>query len=352
MSGSEQEDAGPEGEGEAESGGEKEAEAGTQGDQMMPDDGVYLQLTEEEDGDSGLEDLGERFELCIQTVEELEQKRDNLIQEITVLLEPKLEDIRGAHEDIEKAYRLQAQVVLERDSLRQEIRAVKRKLFQVTREYVACQYQLENSRHDVAQFQVSKEEMQSMVTQLSEELSSVRDTCAQRKQALLQRLEVPQNQRGSRYLQESRRLSMEFENFMLENRHVLEAEYEPVFVRLLERRAATAKDLQQTREEVNRLKEALRPLQAEVSELHMHNWRLEQRIMLKKRKRDEEVLQLREQVEGMENSIREMKIGVQLQERKNKELEQLRSGLAHELSIYKGCLEIYGQLCTAKDKTE
>ncbi|XP_078536864.1 syncoilin [Lissotriton helveticus] len=345
MSEPEQEDEGPEGE-------ESEGEAaGKQRDQMMCDVGVYCQLMEDNDN-GGLEDLGDRFELCIQTVEELELKRDDLIREITLLLEPKLEDIREAHEDIAKAYRLQAQVVLERDSLSQEIRAVKRKLFQVTRECVACQYQLGNRRHDVAQFQVSKEELQSMVTQLSEELSSVRDTCAQRKQALLQRLEVPQSRRGSRYLQDSRRLSMEFENFMLESRHVLEAEYEPVFVRLLERGAASASALQQTQEEVNRLKEALRPLQAEVSELHTRNWRLEQRIVLKKRRRDEEVLQLREQVDGLESRIREMKIGVQLQQRRNTELEQLRSGLTHELSIYKGCLEIYGQLCTKEAKTE
>ncbi|XP_069478561.1 syncoilin isoform X2 [Ambystoma mexicanum] len=312
---------------------------------MMSDDGAD---PHPEDGaqSPGLEDLGDRFEFCIQAVEELEAEREELIREMSLLTEPKLEEVRGAHEDILKAYRLEAQVMVERNSLRQEIRAVKRKLFQVTRECVACQYQLENQRHDVAQFAISKEELQSKATQLSEELSSLRETCAQRKQALLQCLEAPQSRRGSRYLQESRRLSAEFENFMFESRHFLDAEYEPVFVRLLERGAATVKALQQTQEEVNRQKEVLRPLQAQASGLQMTKRMMEQHIELIKQKRDEEVLQFRTKVDELETNIREMKIEVQLQQRRNHELEELRTSLAHELAIYKSCLELYGQLCT------
>lgn len=42
-----------------------------------------------------------------------------------------------------------------------------------------------------------------------------------------------------------------------------------------------------------------------------------------------------EQVEELEDRLKELKNGVQLQQRKNQELEELRTSLHRELSIYK-----------------
>lgn len=100
------------------------------------------------------------------------------------------------------------------------------------------------------------------------------------------------------------------------------------------------------------MKEALRPLQAEARQLHLQNRNLEDQIALVRQKRDEEVQQYREQLEEMEERQRQLRSGVQVQQQKNKEMEQLRLSLAEELSTYKGCLEIYGQICnpeTAKN---
>ncbi|XP_077193492.1 syncoilin [Paroedura picta] len=295
-----------------------------------------------------IEELGERFQECIEAVEELERERDYLIQELMQLREPALEEIKQAHEDILEAYRWHAKAELEKDSLRDEIRQVKRKLFRVTRECVACQYQLENRRHDVAQYTVYREELESRVSQLSEELSQLRETCEREKEQFSQRLRVPSRQRDSCYLQESRRLSMEFESFVAESRQSLEEQYEPKLMRLLERREASSKALQKTQGEIHRLKETLRPLQGEVSKLRLQNRNLEEQILIIKQKRDEEVLQYREQVEEMEERLRELKNGVKLQQHKNKELEEVKTSLHQELSIYKDCLEIYGQLCKSE----
>ncbi|XP_042296417.1 syncoilin [Sceloporus undulatus] len=297
-----------------------------------------------------IEDIGERFQECIEAVEELERERDRLIEELTLLREPALEEIKKAHQEILEAYRLHAKVELERSSLRDEIRQVKRKLFRVTRECVACQYQLETRRHDVAQSAVYREELESRVQQLSEELSQLRETCEKEKEQFRQRLRAPRRRRDSCYLQESRRLSMEFESFVLESRQDLEEHYEPKMMRLLERREASSKALRQTQGEIHRLKETLRPLQGEVSKLQLQNRNLEEQILLIKQKRDEDVLQYKEQVEEMEERLRELKNEVQLQQRKNRELEELRASLHQELSIYKNCLEIYGQLCKSEAK--
>ncbi|XP_054658011.1 syncoilin isoform X1 [Grus americana] len=299
-----------------------------------------------------LEELGDYFQECIEAVEQLEKERDSLIAELAQLREPALQEIRHAHEEIQAACRLLAKVELERDNLKDEIRQIKQKLFKVTKECVACQYQLESRRHDLSQHAAYRGELETQAGQLSGELSRLKETCEKEKEVLRQRLETPPCRQDNLYLQESRRLSMEFESFVAESRRGLEEHYEPQLLRLLERREAGAKALQEMQGEIQEMKEALRPLQGEVSRLRLQNRSLEEQIILVKQKRDEEVGQYREQVEELEDRLKELKNGVQLQQRKNQELEELRTSLHRELSIYKGCLEIYGHLCKSEEKAD
>nr|XP_009929589.1 PREDICTED: LOW QUALITY PROTEIN: syncoilin [Opisthocomus hoazin] len=264
-----------------------------------------------------LEELGDYFQECIEAVEQLEKERDSLIAELAQLREPALQEIRHAHEEIQAACRLLAKVELERDNLKDEIRQIKQKLFKVTKECVACQYQLESRRHDLSQHTAYRGELETQAGQLSGELSRLKETCEKEKEVLRQQLEMPPCRQDNLYLQESRRLSMEFESFVAERR-----------------------------------RKALRPLQGEVSRLRLQNRSLEEQIVLVKQKRDEEVGQYREQVEELEDRLKELKNGVQLQQRKNQELEELRTSLHRELSIYKGCLEIYGHLCKSEEKAD
>ncbi|XP_026719151.1 syncoilin isoform X1 [Athene cunicularia] len=299
-----------------------------------------------------LEELGDYFQECIEAVEQLEQERDSLIAELAQLREPALQEIRHAHEEIQAACRLLAKVELERDNLKDEIRQIKQKLFKVTKECVACQYQLESRRHDLSQHAAYQGELETQAGQLSGELSRLKETCEKEKEVLRQRLETPLCRQDNLYLQESRRLSMEFESFVAESRRGLEEHYEPQLLRLLERREAGVKALQEMQGEIQGMKEALRPLQGEVSRLRLQNRSLEEQIVLVRQKRDEEVGQYREQVEELEDRLKELKNGVQLQQRKNQELEELRTSLHQELSIYKSCLEIYGHLCKSDEKAE
>ncbi|XP_074073831.1 syncoilin isoform X2 [Macrotis lagotis] len=300
-----------------------------------------------------LELLENRFQQCIEAVAQLEEERDRLIHELVLLREPVLQEVQKVHQDILVAYKLHAQGELECDGLREEIRVVKQKLFKVTKECVACQYQLKCRQQEVAQFAACQDELTARVARLSEELAQLKDTCEKQKGHFRQQLEAPRGQGDSHFLQESRRLSAEFESFMAESRQGLEEEYEPQLMRLLERKDAGTKALQKTQAEIQGMKEALRPLQAEARQLNLQNRNLEDQILLVRQKRDEEVQQYREQMEEMEDRQRQLKSRVQLQQQKNKEMEELRISLTEELSIYKSCLEIYGQICDSetKDKT-
>ncbi|XP_069434781.1 syncoilin isoform X2 [Ovis canadensis] len=285
-----------------------------------------------------LELLEGRFQQCIEAVAQLEEERDQLIHELVLLREPALQEVQQVHRDILAAYKLHAQAELERDGLREEIRLVKQKLFKVTKECVAYQYQLECRRQDVAQFADFREALTTRAAQLSEELTQLREAYQKQKEQLRQQLEAPPSQRDGHFLQESRRLSAQFESLMAESRQGLEEEYEPQLLRLLERKEAAAKALQKTQAEIQEMKEALRPLQAEAQQLHLQNRNLEDQITLVRQKRDEEVQQYREQLEEMEERQRQLRSGVQLQQQKNKEMEQLRVGLAEELATYKAML--------------
>lgn len=243
-----------------------------------------------------LEELGDFFQECIEAVEQLEKERDSLIAELAQLREPALQEIRHAHEEIQEACRLLAKVELERDNLKDEIRQIKQKLFKVTKECVACQYQLESRRQDLSQHAAYRGELETQAGQLSGELSRLKETCEKEKEVLRQRLEAPPCRQDNLYLQESRRLSMEFESFVAESRRGLEEHYEPQLLRLLERREAGAKALQEVQGEIQGMKEALRPLQGEVSRLRLQNRSLEEQIVLIKQKRDEEVGQYRVRV--------------------------------------------------------
>ncbi|XP_062046873.1 syncoilin isoform X2 [Lepus europaeus] len=292
-----------------------------------------------------LEVLEQRFQQCVQAVARLEEERDQLIHELVLLREPALREVQRVHGDILAAYKLHAQAELQRDGLREEVRLVKQKLFKVTKECVAYQYQLECRQQDVAQFANCRQVLTTRAAQLSEELAQLRDAYRKQKEQLRQRLEAPPSQSDGHFLQESRRLSAQFESLMAESRQGLEEEYEPQLLRLLERKEAGAKALQKTQAEIQEMKEALRPLQAEARQLHLQNRNLEDQIALARQKRDEEVQQYREQLEEMEERQRQLRSGVQLQQQKNKEMEQLRISLAEELSAYKGCLEMYCRIC-------
>lgn len=294
--------------------------------------------TEESLSVEDLELLEGRFQQCVQAVSQLEEERDRLIHELVLLREPALQEVQQVHQDILAAYKLHAQAELERDGLREEIRTVKQKLFKVTKECVAYQYQLKCHQQDVAQFADCREALTTRAAQLSGELTQLRDAYQKQKEQLQQQLEAPPTQSDGHFLQESRRLSTQFENLMAESRQGLEEEYEPQLLRLLERKEAGTKALQDTQAEIQEMREALRPLEAEARQLQLQNRNLEDQITLVRQKHDEEILQYREQLEEMEERQRQLRSGVQVQQQKNKEMEQLRTSLAEELSTYKAML--------------
>ncbi|XP_075706594.1 syncoilin-like [Rhinoderma darwinii] len=291
-----------------------------------------------------LEDIGVRFQYCIAAVEDLERERNELIRELAILQEPSLEAVQQAHEEIVQAYGQKAQTELERDTLQEEIRGIRRRLFRVTKECVACQYQLENRRQELAQKTAEHKELETVAARLTEEISQLRNTFTQQRQGEEQRVRAPQRRRISRELQERRRLSADLQSLTEEQHSTLQDHYEPKLLQRLECAERGTQALRKAQEELRKLRGEIRPLQGEACQLQAQKCSLQEQINLMKKKREEEVLLYREQQQELEDRRSEIKISVQLQQHQNKEMDELRKSLAQELSIYKGCLELYGKL--------
>ncbi|XP_072274177.1 syncoilin isoform X2 [Pyxicephalus adspersus] len=280
-----------------------------------------------------LEDLEARFQFCIAAVEDLERERDELISELTLLREPSLEAVQRAHEEVVQAFGQRARVELERDALKEEIRGTRRRLFRVTKECVACQYQLENRRQELTQKKAEREELEVLAARLTEELTQLRDTFAQEREGEELRLRAPHTRRVPREFQERRRLSADLQSLTEEQHSSLQDEYGPKLLQLLERVERGAQAVRDAQEELVKMREQIRPLEQEACHLQVQKCNLQEQILLMKKKRGEEVLLYR--LQDLEDKRREIKISVQLQEHRNKELEELRKSLAKELAVYK-----------------
>ncbi|XP_053563238.1 syncoilin isoform X2 [Bombina bombina] len=297
-----------------------------------------------------LEEVGVHFQLCIAAVEDLEREREELIRELTLLREPTLEAVCQAHEEVIQAFGQKARVELEMDTLREEVRTIRQRLFRVTRECVSYQYQLERQRQEQEQNLTKRSNLETLATRLSEELDQLRDSFSQQREGAQRRLRRPSTRNVPRELQERRRLSAELQSLTEEQHNSLEEQYEPRLLQLLQRNENGVRALHVAQEELQKLREDCRPLEGEACRLRVQKSSFQEQIVMLKRKREEEVLLFR--IQELEDRRRDIKTSVQLQQQKNKEIEELRKSLAHELAIYKGCLEIYGQLFKSVTKKE
>ncbi|XP_068124963.1 syncoilin isoform X2 [Hyperolius riggenbachi] len=299
-----------------------------------------------------LEDLEAKFQFCIAAVEDLERERDELIRELTLLREPSLEAVQRAHEEVVQAHGQRAQVELERDSLREEIRGIRCRLFRVTKECVACQYQLESQQQELTQKAAEQKDLEVLAERLTDELTQLRCTFTQEREGEQQRLRAPHQRRVSHELQERRQLSEELQSLTEEQHNALQEKYEPILLQLLEKVEKGVEALKNSQEELLQLREQIRPLQGEACHLQMQKCKLQEQICLMKKKRGEEVLLYGEQLQELADRRREIKISVQLQQQRNKDLEEMRKSLAQELAAYKGYLELYGEIFKSVTKKE
>ncbi|XP_053348662.1 syncoilin [Clarias gariepinus] len=290
-----------------------------------------------------LKELGTSFESLIEEVTRLEHRKEELVQELLELERPMQDETHALRCELEEAHKLLAKAMLQRQSLLDETRLFKRRLFAAARDCAQSQMTLTIQQKEVEQLKQEQNEMKAFVEKLIEVISQLH--CEHQSQVeTLQSQMDNMTQESSKdnthsYLSQGRRASLDLQQYLQGEIKALEEFYEPRLVALLKRRQSSTDALIKYREQCQDLKTQLGPLKEEEQRLGLERARLEERIHLMEKQRKENVEQYRETIDRLEESSRELKTELRIQINKIKEMEDLKNSLAKQLYFYRESIE-------------
>ncbi|XP_038821722.1 uncharacterized protein sync [Salvelinus namaycush] len=331
-----------------------------------------------------LEVLGTVLEGCIEEVEKLEKRRNELMGELQALREEKtgteegseggqaaqLNQVLNIEADGRREARIRewqslraersveerrlSSVRLERQGLQEEMRRLKRRLFSVARECAHNQVILATQQRDVAQLNKEQMELDALIIKLTEEVSQLRSTHQSQLSTLQSQLQTrSQTPKPIEEMTQSKRNSCgDIQQYLQGGLRALEERYEPMLLALLKRREGTSEALVKARQQAQELRARRGPLREEGQRLGLQRACLEERLKLMETHRREDVEQYRETVDRLEETSREQKMELQIQKRKTKEMEELRDSLTKELYLYRGIVEDSNKNDLASGKEE
>ncbi|XP_076611269.1 uncharacterized protein sync [Chaetodon auriga] len=339
---------------------------------------------------SGMNDLGavgSQMEACIEEVQQLEKRREELLVEVLKMRgnkdreegeteepidrkvaelmnvlkreeegrrEERKREIQSLREERAEEERRMWKVNLERQGLQEELKRLKRRLFTVARDCAQNQLSLNTQRREVELLKREEEKLQSVVLQLTEEGSQFRTVQQQQLLALQTELHAQSSSQTSSTqdeLTQCRRHSCEdIQQYLQGGLKALEDRYEPMLLAMLKRREVTAGALVKAKEQAQELRVQLRPLKEEIQKLKLQRACLEEKLKLIYIQRREDVGQYKETVYCLEESSRELKRELNIQKRKTKEIEEMRDSLTKQLLLYRAAIEDHNK-CGAEEKT-
>ncbi|XP_041932799.1 syncoilin [Alosa sapidissima] len=287
-----------------------------------------------------LGELGALFEGCIAEVGRLEQRRDELVTELLELERPLAEGVQALRDELTEAHTQLHRCGLQKEDLKDSIRLLKRQLFAVARACAQSQVELSSRKHEAQKLSNVQEELQAQVQALTDEAAHLRSEHAGRLQSLQEQQEVQENSSSSSTdLSDGRRASCDLQQYLQGALSALEEWYEPRLVALLKRREGGQEALQKTREQAQGLRTQLGPLRDEHDRLQLQRTCLEERFHLMEDQRRETILHYKETVQQLEESSRQLKMELQMQQRKTREMEAVKNNLLKQLCLYRASPE-------------
>nr|XP_021323833.1 syncoilin isoform X2 [Danio rerio] len=310
---------------------------------VVEDDPVYtcVYVRPEFSATMEIQQLREAFESCIQEVSQLENRRDELVQELLELEEPMAQELKTVRENLGEEQALLSKVRLERQSLQEETQKTKRRLFRAARDCAQRHLELELQQKAVEELNQAQK-LKTFADKLSEEICTIHSDHQSHLQELQKQQSITQesSKRKTRsYVSQGRRASCDLQQYLEGGIKALELFYEPRLMSLLKRREVAVEALGKAKEQCQELKAQLGPLREEEQRLKLQKICLEERIGLMERQRIENVEQYRETIDILEETLREMKTELKIQIKKREELEILKNSKAKELLLYRESVE-------------
>ncbi|XP_014835831.1 PREDICTED: syncoilin-like [Poecilia mexicana] len=284
----------------------------------------------------GMKALGELFEYWIRQVSGLERQRDELIQELLALNKPMLQVVEHLREKLMAARRLLTLAQLDYVATHEEVDQVKRKLFTAARDCIQSQVTLAGQEYEVAQSGLTQEELKASLHDLSHELHQLQTDHQNQLNTLRDQVSRPRRSRTMSDVSQCRQASIRLQRRLSGSVTALEGWYEPRMVALLRRRQAGEEALRNCKEQAMDLRASLGPLREDIRRLEVQRSCLLKRINLMEIERKERTAHHKETVEGLQKTLRELKLEFEIQKTFRTDLEQLTEGLKTELTFLRG----------------
>ncbi|XP_061751493.1 syncoilin-like isoform X1 [Nerophis ophidion] len=280
---------------------------------------------------SDMENLGQIFEQCIEQVSHLEMRRDELIKELLFLQEPMMsvvEHLRGALVD---KWKLVTLAEMDYMFVLEEVQQVKRKLFVTTRDCIRSHVTLAQLEYQVAQSALTKEELNTHIQTLKEELSQLQEAHQNQLTTLRDQAKKPYRSRAMSDVSQCRQASVRLQRRLSVGMKEVENWYEPRLIALLKRRQFGEKALRMSKEQAVGLRTQLGTLKEEVQRLEEKRFSMEQRINLMEQEREELTTQHKEVEEELKETLRKLALEFEIKKRYSRDLQTLTSDILKEL---------------------
>ncbi|XP_055013449.1 syncoilin isoform X2 [Boleophthalmus pectinirostris] len=141
-------------------------------------------------------------------------------------------------------------------------------------------------------------------------------------------------------MSQSRRNSCgDVQQYLQDSLKALEERYGPVLVALLKRRDSAVDSIAKVKEQAQEHRVQLTPLREEIQKLMLQKVCLEEKLRLMSFQRKEEMGQYKEVVNSLEESCRQLKMELRIQNTKNSEMKELKERLNKQLAAYRSAIE-------------
>uniref|UniRef100_A0A8C8IPJ4 Uncharacterized protein n=1 Tax=Oncorhynchus tshawytscha TaxID=74940 RepID=A0A8C8IPJ4_ONCTS len=259
-----------------------------------------------------VQELGTVLEGCIEEVGRMEKRWDELMGELQALREEKtgteegreggqaaqLRQVLNIEADGRREARMRewqslrakrseeemrlSSVRLEKQGLQEDMRRLKRRLFSVARECAHNQVILVSQQHEVAQLNKEQMELDTLIIQLTEEVSQLGSTHQTQLSTFQSQLQTPrQTPNPIEELTQSKRTACgDIQQYLQGVLKALEERYEPMLLALLKRRERTSEAQVKARQQARELRARRGPLREEGQRLGLQRACLEERLVL------------------------------------------------------------------------
>ncbi|XP_078423640.1 syncoilin-like [Cetorhinus maximus] len=299
-----------------------------------------------------LQIVGEQFQECIQSVEELLEKRENLIKELIFMKEPMQKEIGILREELLKLYQTKSKTEIECNNIKEEITCTKKNLFEIIKAQMTCKHKLHVNKQALPQITLQQEALKSKAQVLSDELAVFKNHCHKEINQMVHQLENIRNMKNILIPAKGHETSVEFQSFLGEQWQLLEKYYEPKLGKLLKWCEHRNESLQQSQKEIKCFIKQLQPLQEQVTKLNTQRRCLEQQLQFMQRNWAQDILQYQWQKRELQEKFSMLKTELTLQKQKNNNIKHVKESLSEELCVYKERLAAYGNLIESSNKLD